>query len=312
MGQNKDSRISIANLLALIGLAGIAVVVFFGFLLKSSDGLLTNPLLFTIAIVAALGLFLMFSIKAKKADNNPDKWRYVEWVALLLYLGVACVSAPAFTHFFGVMGNKQKLIEQAKQEIKAIEDIYDDYDNQRKVALANAVEMLTDYNDSKQKDTAIEAYKKKHINNIEGWNSNSEANTVIKDNGLADIKSGIENWKLLELSALSSKLALKEAKVKTDIENFIAQYGEENELIPVIDHVHGKYQYTGLKKFDIKEGPEPEFYKALHKKAGSSPVGWIVLVVLHLLVLLSYLTARRANYVRPKAGSHAGGIELRR
>lgn len=38
MSQEKKGKITIANLLALIGLAGIGVVTFFGIQLHSSDG----------------------------------------------------------------------------------------------------------------------------------------------------------------------------------------------------------------------------------------------------------------------------------
>ena len=62
MSQEKKGKITIANILALIGLAGIGVVTFFGIQLHSSDGTPGGAIIGAIALVVGLGFLLMMSI----------------------------------------------------------------------------------------------------------------------------------------------------------------------------------------------------------------------------------------------------------
>ena len=61
MSQKESGNVSIANILALVGLAGIGVITFMGTLLHSADGKPTGAILGALALVAALGFFLFMS-----------------------------------------------------------------------------------------------------------------------------------------------------------------------------------------------------------------------------------------------------------
>ena len=150
MSQEKKGKITIANILALIGLAGIGVVTFFGMQLHSSDGTPGTAIIGAIALVAGLGFLLMMSIKAKKADNNPDKWRYVEWACLVIYVVVATFFATPFQRFFYMTTEKSDLQAMARTEVQSIQEMYQSYEFQQKKYLTEAVEQLKNYNDSKQ------------------------------------------------------------------------------------------------------------------------------------------------------------------
>ena len=307
MSKKKDSRVTIANWLAIIGLAAIAVVVFFGFLLKSEDGTIGVPAILTALIVAVLTFFLVMSIKAKSADNNPEKWKFIEWGALAGYLAVAALSAPAFLHFMGVFSNKEKLQAMANEEVDSMLKIYGEYDRQRTLAIQQADQNYINYNTKYKPANGPISKIENLVTNYKQWKQDLEDLTSMKSEAdkLNEMKNSIDSWKLLELSEIAKDLA--EEDIKSKIEAKINEFGTKN-FIPVIKT--NPYGYGGLYSFNIKSGPSPQFADALRNNSGTSVLGWVLLVVAHLLVLLCYVVTRRANYVRPKNNTSVTGIDL--
>lgn len=72
------------------------------------------------------------SIKAKGAENDVKSWRYVEWTCLLVYVVVAILFAAPFQRFFYVVSQKENLQEKARNEVKAIKTLYQNYEHQQK------------------------------------------------------------------------------------------------------------------------------------------------------------------------------------
>lgn len=122
MTKKDNGNISIANIIALIGLAGIGVITFLGILLHSSDGTPGGAIIGAITLLAGLCFLLVMSIKAKSAKDNPDKWRYVEWGCLILYIIVAGYFASPFQRFFYIITEKPAMQAMARQEVSAIKN----------------------------------------------------------------------------------------------------------------------------------------------------------------------------------------------
>ncbi len=316
MSQTNSGNVSIANIIALIGLAGIGVVTFFGMLLHSTDGKPAGAILGTIALVIGLAFLLFMSIKAKGAEDNPDKWRYVEWSCLAAYIIVALLFASPFQRFFYILGEKDTMQEQARQEIKAIKNLYQEYDYQQKKFLNDAVEQIQNYNASGQqkyrKDDLAE-YVDGIGSNVDGWAA--KASAIVKltpDKQLSDIEDKIEGWNIMQLSSIASDLEAKDSDAWTKVENKIKKYEEQNKLIPVIGGGGGHpYVLQGYAKFDLGSQPEAKFAKMLCKSDGNTILGWILYVVLNLLVLLNYAVAQRSGFVGPGRGKGpSGGLDL--
>jgi len=326
MSNKKDGKVSIANILALIGLAAIGVVLFFGFMIKSEDGSPGVPILLTAIIVAALGLFLVFSIKAKSADNNPDKWKIVEWICLAAYIIVAAVSAPVFLHFFDVFSHKTELQNIAKSEIKAVDQIYESYTKQCKEARDNAVGQLENYYDSKRfgtKNAVVEVddwintritdngnveFNKK---NIDSWKNTAtllyEEASFIDE--LKSVDSKIDNWDWMNLMVVAKKLKEIDTNAKGLVLNKVDSMKTNSGLFPVI--TEGTYVFNGYYKFNINDGPTPQFMQKLESTSVGSVLGFVLLFVFHFMILLNYLVTRRANYIPIRTNnSNAGGISL--
>ena len=317
MSKKKNGSISIANIIALVGLAGLGVITFFGILLQSSDGKPGNAIIGAVAFIAILGFLLFMSIKAKGAEDNPDKWRYVEWACLLLYVVVAVVFASPFQRFFYIVSEKDTMQAQARQEVKAIKDLYINYEHQQKKFLDDAVEQIQNYIASGQQKSIsddLSKYVEGIGSNVDGWAT--KASAIVKlpaDLQLSDIEGQIENWSLMQLSSLAANLEEKDQSAWTNLEAKITKFGEANKLIPVIGGGGTQpYRFDGYAKFDLGNAPEANFAQMLRGAEGNTVLGWIVYVILHLMILFNYVVAPRCGIVGPGRGGSGGttGLDL--
>ena len=315
MSQEKKGRITIANLIALTGLAGLGVVMFFGILLHSSDGKPGIAILGAFAFIVVLGFLLFMSIKAKGAENDVKSWRYVEWTCLLVYVVVAILFAAPFQRFFYVVSQKENLQEKARNEVKAIKTLYKNYEHQQKKYLTDAVEQLQNYLASGQQRTVkddLSEYVEGIGSDINSWAAKASKIVALpKDKQLLEIESREDRWNFMQVASLAADLEEKENSAWTSVQKKILKYQENNRLIPVIGGggLH-PYRLDGYAKFDLGTKPDATFAKELRKAEGSTALGWILYVVLNGMILLNYLVASRSSYVGPRSNRQTCGLSL--
>lgn len=316
MSQKKSGNISIANIIALVGLAGIGVVTFFGILLHSSDGKPAGAIFGAAALTSGLGFLLFMSIKAKGAEDSPDKWRYVEWVCLGLYIVVALLFSEPFQRFFYILGEKDAMQVQARQEIKTIKSMYQAYEYQRKKFVNDAAEQLQNYNASGQQKTIrddLAAYAKGIGTNIDSWAGNAEKLTKLTpDTQLKNIEDKIEGWSIMQLSMIANELETKDTEAWIMVEKKIKHFEEQNKLIPIVSGGGIRpYKLDGYAQFELGEKPKPKFAQMLRNADGSTAIGWIIYIALNILVLLNYAVAARTDFVGPtNRKKTSGGLDL--
>ena len=316
MKEKKNGNISIANIIAIIGLAGLGVITFFGILLHSSDGKPANAIIGAIALILGLGFLLFMSIKAKSAEDNPDKWRYVEWGCLAVYVVVAILFATPFQRFFYIFSEKDIIQSQARQEIIAIKKLYQEYDHQQKKFLNEATEQIQNYIASGQQKIIkddLYTYIEGIGSNIDGWVA--KASAIVKFSGdkeLTDIENKIEEWNIMQLSSIALDLEKKDSEAWEMLETKIRKYGDQNKLIPVISGGGGHpYKLDGYAKFNLGEKPKPLFAQMLRYSDGNTALGWILYIILNLLILLNYVVAPRTGFVGPtNRKTPSGGLDL--
>lgn len=318
MSTNKNGRVSIANILALIGLAGIGVVSFFGMFLHAQDGAPGGAVIGAVALTLGLALLLFMSIKAKSAEDSVDKWKFVEWTALAAYVVVAALCAGPFQRFFYVVSEKEQLQSLARQEIQSIKELQRNYEYQSNKFLTDAAEQIQNYIDSHQAptvDRALAEYADNVGPNVGDWKRKAQAIVALpKDEQLLEIESEVEVWNILKVASLAAELEAKESSAWSDLEKKIRLYGENNRLIPKI--VGGgvtPYAFDGyftVPEFGMGEKPHAAFAERLREMDGHTVIGWVVYVLLHLLVLLNYVVTRRSQMVAPRSNRNTGGMNL--
>lgn len=314
MEDNKKDKISIANILAIAALATIGVLTFFGSLLHSNDGKPGGAIIWAVVIVAVLGFLLFMSIKAKKAPDNPDKWKYVEWSSLALYAVAAILFSSSFNRFFYIVSEKENLQHSARADIKAIKDVRLAYESQQRTALNNAAEQLENYLASKQSDSdALSEYASSISYDVSGWAKKAES--IVKlpiDKELKELEHRVEDWNMMDLPSLAIQIKNKVESTHADLEEKINQYGERNKLIPVISG-GGRSKYrleSQYYRFDLGEKAKAQFAPALQVANGSSLLGWFLYIILNLLVILNYLVTTRSYIVGPRKNTTSGGVTL--
>lgn len=316
MAKKNSGNISIANIIALIGLAGIGVITFFGMLLHSSDGTPGGAIIGAVALLAGLCFLLVMSVKAKSTNDNPDKWRYVEWGCLVSYIVVAGLFASPFQRFFYIITEKPAMQAMARQEVNAIKEMRQSYEHQQNIFLTGAVEQIKNYNDSKQISSnyndELAEYAKGIGSNVDSWEA--KASVLVKlqpDKELSDIAGEIDDWNIMNLASLAAKLEKKDKNAWTSLEKKIREYGETNKLIPIIAGGGTQpYSFEGYASFDLGTPPEPKFVQSLRSTEGSTVLGWVIYIVLNLLVLLNYAVTPRSQFVGPASGKKTSGMDL--
>ena len=245
--------------------------------------------------MVGLAFLLFMSIKAKSAEDNPDKWRYVEWAALIAYVVVAIFVAKPFLRFFYVVSEKSAMQAQAQSEVDAIKSLYASYDQQSNQALAIALEQFQNYANSPQgrdaSDNGLADYVEKVMPLDSGWISKAVTITsVSNDPQLLEIEEKIETWNYMQLASLAAELEEKDGSTWTRLSDKITENREQYNLIPIVSGGSGTpYRLDGYVEYELGEAPQPLFAKMLREADGSTPLGWILYVVLHLLVLLNQL-----------------------
>lgn len=312
----KKNGISIANIIAIIGLAGIGVLSFFGLYFKSLDGKPAIPALLAVAIVAGLSLFLILTIKAKGAKDNPDKWIWVEIACLVAYLAVAVLCARPFQHFFYVMSEKSNLQELASADLQKVDSLYLVYNQQKDEYMKNAAQQLKNVQDSGQKFEAgdqLGDYISGIVgSDIEEWMDDADLQLKLRqDEKLAQLKKQVKAWKLLELPQIAAGVPQKVSDAWAQMAKKLEQ-NEQHNLIPVIRGGDGYYFWGGYAEIVLPEQPATRFDQAIRGGDMKNIVGWIIYAVLNLLILLNYLVAPRNRFVGPRKGAstHSNGLDL--
>ena len=126
--KQKTGRITIANIIAIVGLVLLLVFSFIGHSYLSG-GELGWDIVISVGITAFTGFLLWFLIKAKGAENQLDKWRKIEYATLAIYIVFAIPASlmGGIMHFFVVNDNKATIKSYAQADVKKINDLILEY-----------------------------------------------------------------------------------------------------------------------------------------------------------------------------------------
>lgn len=326
MSNNKNGDVSIANILAIIGLAAIGVITFFGDFFSSGDGSPIRGIIISVVLVLILGLLLIVMIKAKGASEDRDRWRIVMCGSLVLYVGIAILGAfwnNNFFRLFSVAQSKVELQGIARDELSAIEKLYDSYNTQKEAAMDGALNQLKAYSQSGQyysSEDSIHKYVYERIQDLseDGLNDWYKASwEVVNIDPLYDVGelgNEIMAWNYMRLPSLAIELDETYGIERDQITNRTAEFSK-NGLIPVISGGNGiPFKVDGVVSFNLPQLPAMSLSKELRSKTDITVLGIIIFVVVHLLVLLNFIVAPDSGIVTPrnrkKSGNESSNIGL--
>lgn len=311
--KNKD-RISPANIIATVALAALGALTFFGALFQQEDGTTGMPLVKAGAFTVGLGVLLVICIMAKTTEKEFTKWRVFEYVSLAAYLIVAVTCYKPFLQFFHVVQHKGKLQMMARNEIKSIDSLCVQYNEEAQSKMDLAVGFMKQYHgqSTSSEDGGLSDYMSK-ISNVDNWKEEEVGGYVeFEHESLDSLKQKIDSWSLMDLSAIAYEMKDLAANTWNQLDTHIANLkdgsyiegGGGYKLIPSIkmkkDEEDNDFLYLdGMVKFDIGDCPQTSAFTEEFRKPWSGfNTGVIVYILLQFLALLNYLLVRRSPIVQ--------------
>ena len=305
--KNKD-RISPANIIAIVALAALGALTFFGALFQQEDGTTGMPLIKAGAFTIGLGVLLVICIMAKTTEKEFTKWRVFEYVSLAAYLIVAVTCYKPFLQFFHVVQHKGKLQTMAINEINSIDSLCFRYNEDAQDSLKRAAGFMEQYKKAGQNnssdDGGLSDYMK-NIKNVSNWLNEENGDLVeFSYESLDSIRQRIDAWSFMDLSAIAFELKDKAANTWNQLDEHIINLKNEYNLIPNIkakkDEEGNDIIYlNGMVKFDIGDCPESSAFAEEFRKPWSGfNTGVIVYALLQFLALLNYILVRRSPIVQ--------------
>lgn len=325
---NKQSsgRITIANIIAIVGIVLLLVFSFIGHSYMSG-GELGWDIVISVAITAFTAFLLWFLIKAKGAENQLDKWRKIEYATLAAYILFA-IPASLFggiMHFFVVNDNKESIKMYAKADLTKIDNMFNEYKDFESEAISRTGTGLSNATGRGQicdatlnkfmEDNRIE-HTKESANNFEKIQRNALVGAGFDAfyNNFRQQENGIENavnsWSIIQIpmkAKLISDLAESAQKELNKLSN--------NAKLPVIEKNSGIYTITKYQtnNFEVEGSVDSfQFKKELQNASGFSITALLVVLLIHILILFNYIVAYRTSTLGiSKRGEEDGGRILK-
>lgn len=325
---NKNGKITIANIMAMAGIVLLMVFSFIGFSFMSG-GELGSSLLKTLVITGATVLFLWFLIKAKGAENNLKKWMVAEILVLVIYIGFALATSikGGIMYLFVVNEHKEAIKECAKKDFDKIDNLFASYEEFENTAITNTRQGLMNATQPNQRvATQLRTYlgnnrlSAQYVSNHIDIQQQLVLGSIYEDikkkyaEEKKRINNCVENWNTFQIPFEANKIA-KLAKVTEQDLTTLSQLPDLKLPIIVLDPATRNYileKENQSSEFHIEGGIESlEFQKALTDNEGYSIAAIVITVLLQLLIMFNYIVAYRTKTISVgKNAEDDGGIIL--
>lgn len=316
--KQQAGRITIANIIAIVG---IVLLLVFSFLGRSymSGGELGFDIVIAVAITGFTAFLLWFLIKAKGAENNIDKWKKAELAALVIYI-VFAIPASLFggiMHFFVVNDQKNEIKKYAEADLNIIDQMFTDYKNFETEALAitgtglsNAKgtgqlcdETLNSFMQERSISTRESAknYEQIQRNKLigEGFESYYKSFRSTRN----EIEAAVSSWSVMQIPFKAKQIE----ELATSASKHLTNLSNEAKL-PVIENSGSRFTITGYQIKDFSVDTENfMFKKKLVDASGFSITALIVVLLIHLLILFNYIVAYRTDKIAVGKYSQSDG-----
>lgn len=313
--QQNSEKITIANMVSVVGVVLLLVFTFIGFSYMSG-GEIGFDILVSAGITGFTVFLLWFLIKAKSAENNLVKWKIAEFTVLAVYVIFSLFTAVfgGIMHFFVVNGNKDQIKDYAASDLAKIEQLFNDYETFESNALAVTGTGLRNATGSGQvwhedlktfMDENRIAHNRESANNFEtlqredliGYEFTSMYDEFQRKK--SDIINAVDTWSVITIPSKANLIG----KLAEAAEERLTSLSQSAKL-PVITYdpsirkyVIGEYQQQ---TFTISGGIENlQFVNALKTAEGFSVTALLIVLLIHTLVLFNYIAAFRTHVIKP-------------
>lgn len=306
--EQQTGRITIANIISIIG---IVLLLVFSFLGRSymSGGELGFDIVIAVAITGFTSFLLWFLIKAKGAENNIDKWKKAELAALVIYIAFAIPASllGGIMHFFVVNDKKAEIKQYAKIDLDIIDAMFTEYKNFESAALAITGTGLSNAKGRGQLcDEALTCFLEEH--EISTPESAKNYEKIQRDkligegfdsyyqsfrNARNEIEDAVNSWSILQITSKAKQIEDLAISASTHL----TELSMEAKL-PIIENVGPRFTITGYQARNFSVDTENfMFKKKLATTSGFSITALLVVLLIHFLILFNYIVAYRTDKI---------------
>ena len=319
MSKKKNSKVTIANIVTILGLVALTFFVFCGQALQNFENNMGTNVIVALVFVLLSLFVLWLAVHAKSVENNFRPWRIVETFALLLFFAVSLFTGTTMMKFFVVNENMVTLKETASNDIFQIKELITDFGVQEHERLRNNIE---GYTNATKSGTELDFETKKYIQAIGTGDTlsvvmNNKINVIADasprakgykktwDKEISELEEVIANWNLLKLPDAVKRIEVLSEEVNQKLTMYSKNYD-----FKLIELENGVYVLKGSDPHEYKY--EVEFPALVRSTSGFSITGLLVIILIDILVLASYIFAYRSRKVAPKGGNGTfiGGAPL--
>lgn len=309
MTQNKNNSISLANVIATIGIVLLTVTLFLGhFYMGDNIGI---SIFKSVCWSLAFAFLLWFLIKAKTADEDRTKWMVIELLTLVIYLVLAVFSSSKVSKFPTVYLSAGELKATANDDVTKINQVIDLFKTTELQALTNTVSglenacsgqvslSLEDFvtaNDFELNQQSIDIFKEKWevvIDNVidstqtgyaEAWESELDrCNDLIQGWSVLKIPEAVRT-----MSGVGEQVSSKLQEVSASLPLPVIHRNDDGIYDIEKQHEAGAYSIDSL------------FMQAMDRVGCYSIIGIAFCVFLHAMILFNYIVAFRSKRKRPQ------------
>ena len=327
---NKQSsgRITIANIIAIVGIVLLLVFSFIGHSYMSG-GELGWDIVISVSITAFTAFLLWFLIKAKGAENQLENWKKIEYATLAVYI-IFAIPASLFggiMHFFVVNDNKESIKLYAKADLDKIDNMFNEYKEFESEAISRTGTGLRNATGKGQICDAtlnqfMEENRIEHTRESAGNFETIQRNTLVGAGFEAffdtfrqqknEIENVINSWSIIQIPMKAKLISDLAESAQKELNKLSA-----NANLPVITYNPGTRSYTlgenQTKNFEVEGSVDSfQFKKALQNASGFSITAILVVLLIHILILFNYIVAYRTSTLGiSKRCEEDGGIILK-
>lgn len=300
----KNGKVTIANIIAIVGVVLLMVFTFIGHSFMSG-GELGMDIVVSVAITAFIAFLVWFMIKAKGAENELAKWKKLEIATLVVYVVVAIPLSlyGGIMQFFIVNDNKERVKECAKDDLDRIDQMFLDYKEFEEQAIGRTNDGLSNaIKEGRRNDDLKEFMKTNHISvSEEGVSAFKDLQmrllvgsgyerlyTSFKEQRVK-IEQSIDSWSMMLIPTKAKQIPALAESAQQELNTL-----SNGAKLPVINNESGLYK---IKEYQVKRfETEPlELKEAMQGTGGFSVKALLFVLLIHILILFNYVVAYRTS-----------------
>lgn len=311
MNDKSNNGVSIADIISLIGVLASAATVGLGVAYFTFNML--AAVLTAIGVLTIEGILISLTVKFKKKDESLEKWRMAEYlcVGLLVLCGIATIFPVSY--FTGVMQDKDSLQGVAREDIAAIRQSVENFQQQERNALERTcgglrnIFLVHNPQESAELKSFIDQNSISSPERIDQYSTNetrlidrmtlksasgsgTESYADAWDRDLNEASSYIDNWSVFMLPIGIATIETIGTQTKE-----VSEKMTEELKYPIITR-HDNIYIIDADSQDVTPcDANLNFRKALKEVPTFSVTGFCIVMVTFLLILFSYFLAPRSR-----------------